>query len=215
MFTGDIAGVLIVYLYVSALLLIFDFFLKNDPFKNRKLIHILVGNIIFVVPIFETRWVMVLLAAAPFILITYLISPKSFLTSNSKVSGIGHASGLIYYSISWTILAFLFFDHPGVIAVGILCMSYGDGLASLVGKKYGKHRLKGNKTFEGSGAMFLSSTVMIFLVLYYFDSMPGTFLIIPFVAGIATIVEIFSVKGLDNFFVAMISSITYYILVHL
>ncbi len=218
MFTGNILGIIVVYLYVGLLLLIFDFVSKKDHFTNRKSIHILVGNIIFVVPLFDNRWVMGLLAAAPFIVITYMMSPISFIDTGSKTSYSGHGLGLVYYSISWTLLALIFFDHPEVIAVGIICMSYGDGAASLVGKRFGDHSLniaRDDKSIEGSASMFLVSASVITLVLHIFNSLPENLLFIPLVVGIATAVEIFSVRGLDNLSVAMISSISYYILLYL
>ena len=66
--------------------------------------------------------------------------------------------GLVYYAISWTVLAFFFFDQPWIIAVGIAAMSYGDGMAALIGKDYGKNKyqiLGDEKSFEGSFGMFL------------------------------------------------------------
>lgn len=214
----DIIGVLIVYLYVGLLLYIFDFISKRDSFDRRKLIHIMVGNIVFILPIFDTRWVMAGLAAAPFILLTFLMSPRTPIGPNSETSNTGHDLGLFYYSISWTILAFLFFENLEIIAVGIICMSYGDGIASLIGKKFGKHRLNfafDKKSLEGSSAMFFSSIVMISLALFYLDAIPENILIIPLVVLIATLVEIFSVRGLDNLLVAFTSSISYYILIYL
>ncbi|MFP4000442.1 MAG: diacylglycerol/polyprenol kinase family protein [Thermoplasmata archaeon] len=215
---GDILGVLIVYIYVGSLLFIFDFASERDHFINRKLIHILVGNIVFVVPLFDNRWVIVLLAAAPFILITYIVSPISSISTNSKTSHSGHGLGLVYYSISWTLLALLFFDHPEIIAVGVICMSYGDGSASLFGKRYGEHFLKiarDKKSVEGSTAIFFVSISVIITTLYIFGSLPENLLIIPLVVGIATIIEIFSIKGFDNILVAVSSSISYYILISL
>ncbi len=214
----DIVGVLIVYIYVGLLLYIFDFISKKDSFDRRKLIHIMVGNIVFILPIFDTRWVMVGLAAAPFILLTFLMSPRSPIGPNSETSNTGHDLGLFYYSISWTILAFLFFENLGIIAVGIICMSYGDGIASLIGKRFGKHRLNfavDKKSFEGSAAMFFGSIGMVSLALFYLEAVPENILVIPLVILIATVIEIFSVKGLDNLLVALTSSISYYILIYL
>jgi len=218
MSSGDIIGVLIVYIYVGLLLYTFEFNSKRDLFLRRKLIHIMVGNIVFVLPIFDTRWSMVGLAAAPFIFLTFLISPRSSIGPNSETSNTGHGLGLFYYSISWTILAFLFFEHLEIIAVGIICMSYGDGIASLVGRRFGKHRLSfalDKKSLEGSVAMFFSSIGMIWITFLYLEAIPENILFIPLVVFIATIVEIFSVKGVDNLLVALTSSISYYILVYL
>ncbi len=218
MSSGDILGVIIVYLYVGILLYIFEFNSKRNLFLRRKLIHIMVGNIVFVLPLFDTRWVMVWLAAAPFILLTFLISPKSSIGPNSETSNTGHGLGLFYYSISWTALAFLFFENLEIIALGIICMSYGDGIASLIGKKFGKHRLNfalDKKSLEGSVAMFFSSLGMISVALFYLGGLPENLLVLPIVVLIATLVEIFSIKGVDNLLVALVSSISYYILVYL
>ncbi len=215
---SDIIGVLLVYLYVGILLFIFDFISKKDSFNRRKIIHIMVGNIVFILPLFETRWVMVLLAAAPFILFTYLMSPHSPLGIESEASNSGHRLGLVYYSISWTLLAFLFFGKIEVIAVGIICMSYGDGLASLLGKNFGKHTFTitgDKKSIEGSASMIIGSFLMIAVTLLYFDALPRNLLGIPFVVSIATLTEILSIKGTDNLMVALISSIRYYILIYM
>ncbi|MEF8833010.1 MAG: phosphatidate cytidylyltransferase [Candidatus Thermoplasmatota archaeon] len=218
MSSGDIVGVLIVYLYVGLLLFIFEFNSKRDLFLRRKLIHILVGNIVFILPLFDTRWAMAGLAAAPFIFLTFLISPKSSIGPNSVTSNTGHGLGLFYYSISWTILALLFFENLEIIAVGIICMSYGDGIASLIGRRFGKHRLNfaiDKKTLEGSAAMFFTSLGMAIIVFVYLGSVPENILILPLIMLIATLVEIFSVKGLDNLLVALTTSISYYILLYL
>ncbi|OYT60285.1 phosphatidate cytidylyltransferase, partial [Euryarchaeota archaeon ex4484_178] len=109
---SDVLGVILVYAYVAILLLISEKILKKYPLLSRKFLHIMVGNIIFLLPIFETRWAMAFIAAAPFILITFLLSPYSPLKIPSTASMAGHGLGLVYYSISWTLLAFLFFQRP-------------------------------------------------------------------------------------------------------
>ncbi len=178
----------------------------------------MVGNIVFVLPIFETRWMMVGLAAAPFVLLTFLISPRSSIGPNSETSNTGHGLGLFYYSVSWTILAFLFFENLEIIAIGIICMSYGDGIASLIGRRFGRHRINfamDKKSLEGSIAMFFFSVGMIYIAFLYLGVNPENILFIPAVVLIATVVEIFSIKGVDNLLVALSSSISYYILLYL
>ncbi len=213
----DVIGVVLVYLYVGLMLFVFDFVSKKDSFNRRKVIHIGVGNIVFILPLFQTKWVMVLLAAAPFILFTYLMSDHSPMNFNSDASNSGHNFGLVYYSISWTLLAFLFFEHLDVLAVGIICMSYGDGLASFLGRRYGKHEFNvtgDKKSIEGSLSMMFGSIFMITIVLIYFQSLPQNLFIIPLVVIIATLTEIVSIKGFDNVMVAFVSSISYYILIY-
>ncbi|MCK4415693.1 MAG: hypothetical protein KAU84_00925 [Thermoplasmatales archaeon] len=78
MFQSDIVGVVLVYLYVAALLVFTEKILsKRYPVASRKILHIMTGNIAFLLPIFQTREVMIFLAAGPFILFTFLMSRYS------------------------------------------------------------------------------------------------------------------------------------------
>ena len=211
--TGDILGLLLVYGYVVLLLVISEKVLNKYPNFSRKFLHIMVGNVLFILPIFESRWVMAFLAAAPFIILTYLISPYSPLKIKDKISGSGHSLGLVYYAISWTVLALIFFNQPWIIAVGIAAMSYGDGMASLIGMKYGKtkYNLSGDtKSLEGSLTMFIILIVTLWIVLTYY-AVPADPLVICSVALVATIFEGVTPKGLDNL-TACFSGVATYIL---
>jgi dolichol kinase len=144
---------------------------------------------------------MTFLVAAPFILLTFLMSPYSPFKLNDKISSSGHGLGLVYYAVSWTILAFFFFYQSWIIAVGIVAMSYGDGMAALIGEKYGKHKYRifgDKKSFEGSIAMFLVIIATLWMVLVYYQVTIDNLLVIPIVALIATIFEGITPKGLDN-----------------
>ena len=212
MLLGDIIGVLCVYSYVAILLLISEKVLKKHPFISRKFLHIMVGNIFFILPLFEHAWVMSFIAAAPFILLTFLFSPYSPLKTVTATSAAGHGLGLVYYSISWTILAYVFFDKPWVISIGIVAMSYGDGFASLIGNIYGRHTYKifqDTKSIEGSIAMFFFTIVMGVVALVYY----GQRINLPVIAGVAlvaTIIEAITPKGADNLTVSLSSALLYY-----
>lgn len=198
---NDILGLVFVYGYVIILLLISEKFLGRYVNFSRKFLHIMVGNILFILPLFDTWWVMTFLAAAPFIILTFLMSPYSPVKSiRNRMSESGHGLGLVYYAISWTVLALFFFDQPWIIAVGIAAMSYGDGMASLIGMKYGKRKynITGDvKSLEGSVTMFLVLLVTLWMVLIYYG-VPATPLVIMAVALVATILEGITPKGLDN-----------------
>jgi len=207
-------GLVLVYGYVLLLLLISEKVLKKHPGFSRKFLHIMVGNVIFILPLFQSRWVMALLAAAPFILLTFLMSPYSPLKIKDQISTSGHGLGLVYYAISWTILALIFFDQPWIIAVGIAAMSYGDGMASLIGMRYGKTKYNvfgDTKTIEGSLTMFLVLIVTLGIVLTYYG-LPTNLLVIGSVALIATIFEGITPKGLDNLTACFSAVITYILL---
>jgi len=212
MVSGDITGVIAVYVYVAILLLLSEKVLKSRPLISRKFLHIMVGNIFFILPLFEHAWVMSFVAAAPFILLTFLVSPYSPLKIVSETSAAGHGMGLVYYAISWTVLAYVFFNRPEIIAVGIVAMSYGDGFASLIGTKFGKRKyniLGDEKSIEGSIGMFIITILVSLVALYYYGVGINVFVVVA-ISFVATLVEAITPKGLDNLTVSFSAALLYY-----
>jgi len=206
-FNPDLLGIILVYSYIIIVLIISEKILKDKPFFSRKFTHIMVGSILFLLPLFTTREVMALIVAFPFVIITFLMSEYSPINISNKISSSGHGLGLFYYAISWTILAYVFFDQPYVIAVGIVAMSYGDGFAALIGKRFGKHEYNifgETKTIEGSLAMFLVLIAALWIALNYYIVFIGypplisNIWLILLPALFATIAEAITPKGLDN-----------------
>lgn len=219
-FQSDLIGVLSVYAYVVILLLITEKIIsKKYPVMSRKILHIMVGNVAFLLPIFETRWVMAFVAAGPFIIFTFLMSSHTPIKSiRGKTSIAGHSMGLVYYSITWTILAYLFFDNMVVIAIGILAMSYGDGFASVIGSRFGlkKYNLFGDeKSYVGSFSMFIFTFVMMFIaILFYGIEFNYYFvLVLVIIALFGAFVEGVTPKGLDNLFVPFVVVFLYWFLI--
>ena len=217
MFQSDLVGVAAVYIYV-ALLIVFTekVFSKRYPMQSRKFLHIMTGNIAFILPLFETREIMAFVAAGPFILLTFLMSPYSPIKSmRGKTSEAGHGLGLVYYAITWTVLAYAFFDHREIIAMGILAMSYGDGLASLIGIKYGKRKycvFKDTKSYVGSIAMFVCTFLLLVIALLFYAEPVTTRVAVYLLcmAGVATIVEGVTPLGLDNLSVPFVAALMYW-----
>ena len=219
-FQNDFTGVVFVYLYVAVLLVISErVFSKRYPVAGRKLLHIMVGNIAFILPVFETREIMAFVAAGPFILFTFLMSPYSPLRSiQGKTSEAGHGMGLVYYSIAWTVLAYFFFDFKELIAIGIFAMSYGDGLASLIGMKFGRRKYQifsDVKSYLGSFMMFVITFIMMMVALWYYGivlSYNIGFVLIG-IAGVSALVEGFTPLGLDNLSVPFVTTVLYWFMV--
>ena len=159
---------------------------------------------------------MAFVAAGPFIVFTFLMSPHSPLKSvKTRLSESGHGLGLVYYAIAWTVLAYVFFDHKEIIAIGILAMSYGDGFASVIGSRFGlkKYNLFGDeKSYVGSFSMFIFTYfMMIIAVLFYgIDLSYSIVLFLCLIALIAAIVEGITPKGLDNLFVPFVVAFLYW-----
>ncbi len=218
MLQSDFAGVALVYIYVAILLIITEKILDKHPEASRKILHIMVGNIAFLLPIFQTKEMMAFVAAGPFILFTFLMSPYTPIKKiRGRTSSAGHGMGLVYYSITWTILAYLFFDNMVVIAIGILAMSYGDGFASIIGLKFGKkkYRVFGDKkSYIGSIAMFVFTFITTIAALLYYRISITLYilLILAFIALAAAIVEGLTPKGLDNFSVPFVTVFLYWLI---
>jgi dolichol kinase len=217
MVQSDLLGVAAVYIYVIVLILFTEKILsKKYPVQSRKFLHIMTGNIAFILPLFQTRWVMAFVAAGPFILFTFLMSPYSPIKSmRGKTSEAGHGLGLVYYAITWTVLAYVFFDHREIIAMGILAMSYGDGLASVIGIKYGERKytvFKDIKSYVGSLAMFVCTFLLLVIALVFYTE-PLTTRTVAYLlcmAGVATVVEGITPLGLDNLSVPFVTAVMYW-----
>jgi phytol kinase len=217
MIKSDLAGVALVYIYVAILLIITEKLLAKYPSISRKVLHIMVGNVAFILPIFETKEIMAFVAAGPFIIFTFLMSPYTPIKSiKGKTSAAGHGMGLVYYSITWTILAYLFFDNMVVIAIGILAMSYGDGFASLLGVKYGKRKYKvfgDEKSYIGSTAMFFFTFITTLIAVFYYSiSVTALVLVVlAFISFISALIEGVTPRGVDNLTVPFVAAFIYWI----
>lgn len=189
---------------------------------SRKFLHVMIGNLPFVAPFFRCRFAP-FIVAAPFIAVTFLASPVSPLKGItdklgrlSNLTEEGHPLGLVFYAVSYSLLALLFPSRPYVIAAGVLPMAYGDSAACLVGERYGRHRymLVHGKSLEGSLAMFIASFLSLTASLVYFSAiydLPaaeqlGLALAVSLVVAV---VESISPRGLDNLTVPLLGAATY------
>jgi phytol kinase len=219
------------YGYILALIF-FTGKIANNHSKNtsRKFLHIMIGNLPFAIVFFSYNTFPLnfpFFVATPFILLTFLVTAYSPVKSISKkMSGLtevtegGHKLGLVFYAISYTILALCFSSKPYIIAAGILPLAYGDAAASLVGVKYGKKqfRIFARKSLEGSVAMFLITFASLGTGLLFFSQ----FYSLPFTASIvaalavtiaATLIEALTPKGFDNITVPLISALLFFFLI--
>ncbi|HOO04844.1 MAG TPA: hypothetical protein PLJ11_09000, partial [Methanomassiliicoccales archaeon] len=78
MLGGDALGLIMVYAYVGAIAaLAAKWRFLRERSLQRKFIHVMVGNIALFWWVFDTRYAMALLAAAPFIPVLLLFSRKA------------------------------------------------------------------------------------------------------------------------------------------
>ena len=183
----------------------------------RKFIHIGVSNWWILAMLFFNGENAIWYAIVPpitFILLNYY-SYKTNLIKSMERSGNGNL-GTVYFPISLLILVIFTFgiiNKPEIGAIGILVLGYGDGLAAVIGKAYGKRKLVNNKSLEGSLTMLFASLIVVVLVLLLTGYGLVTALLIAVVISIAsTLIELYTPKGLDNLSVPLFSSLLAYIL---
>jgi dolichol kinase len=183
----------------------------------------MIGNLLFAIPFFEWPLSSVIVAA-PFIFLTVAASPHSpsiylreKLRRLSTLTEEGHSMGLVFYSISYTILASLFPLRPYIIATGVLPMAYGDSAAALLGQKFGKITLINDKTLEGFLAMFITSLMTLILGLAYFSTLYSFSLSRKILPSLATVIivslaELLSPRGYDNITVPLLGAFIFYVI---
>jgi phytol kinase len=168
----------------------------------RKVVHISTGNIILLawwlkLPTWVGIWASVIAGAIA--LLSFYIP---FLPG---INSVGRKSlGTFFYAISIGILIAWFWptQQYQYAAIGILVMTWGDGLAALIGQKYGQHPYEVwgiKKSWEGSLTMALTSYFVSSLILFGVQgNIWQTWLIPVAIALVATGLEAFSKLGIDN-----------------
>ena len=92
--------------------------------------------------------------------------------SNSKLGDLannrGHRTGLFLYAVTITVLVAFFWDHWTAATIGVVAMTFGDGMGSVIGKRYGRHRASNGKSVEGSVAVFLATAVISAVIVMFY-----------------------------------------------
>ncbi|MGB3615561.1 MAG: diacylglycerol/polyprenol kinase family protein [Elainellaceae cyanobacterium] len=142
------------------------------------------------------------------------------------INSVGRRSfGTFFYSLSIGILIALFWPlkQPEYAALGVLVMAWGDGMAALVGQRFGSHpyEIGGmKKSWEGSLAMAVASGVVSFGVLWiahipgYQANLGQMGVVALAIALLATTLEAISIWGIDNLTVPFCSAIAAWQLAH-
>lgn len=224
----NISLMLLCYAYILLFILASSIISKTFHVSiktSRKFLHAMIGNLPFVIPFFTSN-IYPVLVAAPFILITFLVSPYSpFPNIGKRLMGLasitekGHSLGLVFYAISYTVLALFFASKPYIIAAGVLPLAYGDAAASIVGERYGRKRYHffADKSLEGSVAMFFASFLSLFIGLFFFSTLYSFSVfdkILPILASTiaATLLEGVSPLGFDNLIVPISCALVFTVL---
>lgn len=180
---------------------------------SRKFVHIALCNIWFFYMKFIDNLAVACILPACFVVINSLSHKYKLIPSMEREGK--DTLGTVYYAIS--ILVITIFTYlikmPEVGLIGLLIMGYGDGFAAVIGQNFKSKELKigknTTKSIAGSITMFLISLIFSVVVFYCWGT---EFFLIKGIALalVATILEIFSIKGIDNLTVPIIITILTY-----
>ncbi len=190
-----------------------------DPEKVRKVVHIGTGNAILLAWWLEfPAWVGI--TASILASIVALFSYKFPLLPG--INSVGRKSlGTFFYALSIGLLIAWFWTlhQPHYAALGILVMTWGDGMAALIGQQFGKHPYKVwgmQKSWEGSGAMYAVSCGVSSLIFLGVEGNIWQTWVVSVAVGLgATILESFSKLGIDNLTVPLGSAALSFFLMEL
>ena len=215
---NDILGLILSYVYATSLLIISEILVRKfgwKQFVTRKLVHIGAGMWVWGILYFFDNWYLGIIPFATFIVFNFILYKFHILQGVDEKDS---SPGTVYFAFAITVLFGLFW-RTGIaadqvyLAVGaVMAMTWGDGLASLIGKIWGKRKytfFKHTRTLEGSAAMFLGSFISIWLTLSYLPGSslspfslsidPTVVLTISVLSALAgTLAEAISPAGTDN-----------------
>ena len=191
-------------------------YLSADSEILRKVVHIGTGNVILLAWWLDIpAWVGI--SASILASTVALLSYKFPILPN--INSIGRQSlGTFFYAVSIGLLIAWFWtiQQPHYAVLGILVMTWGDGLAALIGQRFGKHpyTLWGmKKSWEGTLTMAIVSYIVSSLI---FLGVQGnvwqTWVVAIAVALVASSLEAFSKFGIDNLTVPLGSAALSFVL---
>ena len=229
---GDIIGLITSYVYAFGLLFIVEAIgkqLKWPQHFTRKIVHIGAGMWLWGILYFFDHWYFGIIPFATFIILNYIFYRR---TTFEQMDDEESSPGTVYFAFSITVLFAIFWRTEGQIdsvplaAAAVMAMTWGDGMASIIGRKIGKTEytiFNHTRTWEGTAAMIVFSYIAVFLTLWL---LPGSAMspnsavigigpaaiIALYTTMTAAFFEGVTPAGMDNLTVPLMSALTLWLL---
>lgn len=191
---------------------------------SRKIIHMGTGPIFVMCwPLFSQAPLSRFLAASVPLLITlqFLMVGLGIVKDDSAVKSMSRTGerreilrGPLYYGIIFVVMTLLYWTDSPIGMLALMLMCGGDGLADIIGRRFGRHPLPWaeRKTWEGSLAMLLGGWIFAAGILVYFILL-GTFSgpLVDYLPAVSVIaiagaaVESLQYHDIDNITITLVS----------
>lgn len=209
-------GLYLGYFVVAGLmLLLINMRLKLRLEVARKMLHIVLTLSILLLLQLFSAWYMAVLAVLMLAVVMYPALSLVARSSLYKQLAVEREEGefrrsLIIAQLAFATLITIFWgllgqDWKYVALVAVMAWGFGDAAAALVGKAYGRHRIRhpqieGGKTYEGTLAMYIVAglAILLTLLVYAGQSWQLSLSVATLVAPASATVELFSRRGMDT-----------------
>lgn len=229
----DVIALIISFVAVMAVVQINGAIQKRNLLPTvvtRKIVHIFVAPVFILTwPLYSGEWFSRYLAAVVPLLFVLLFAGigKGLMKNEAFVASMSRSGepaellrGTLYYSILVLLVTVLWFYTPSgglasatpVALVVMGCLAGGDGMADIVGRRFGKRKYgpKGaQKSVEGSIGMFVGSLVFSLVLVALLGLEVRSWDLAAFVAPVlvfslgATVIEGITPKNLDNWTISI------------
>ena len=202
-------GIYIVFIFLISKL--FKKIYPNNQELLRKIIHIGMGPLIPLAKFLEVEQITAQYFAAGISILIVLNYIYKFFPIIEDIDR--KSFGTFFYCLSLLILISLFWEKdPIALTAGFFIMSFGDGLAGLIGKNFKSKSwtiFNQKKSIIGTTTMFLISLLVI-STLGYKNNIDFNYYYFG-IAFLATLLEQISLIGIDNFSVPIITSTIFHL----
>lgn len=207
-------GLLIAYIYIFSIIGLAEGLRRWRNYGSdftRKVIHIGVGMLSwFISALFDSPWPFIL-ACTTFMVINLLDWRYGFFSA--MASSDRSNLGTVYFPLAAGVVAYIFWDSPPLLVAALMPLTWGDGLAPVIGRKYGVHKYSVHghrRTLEGSATFFIAGGLFTWLALWLEAGTPDitpAAAVFPalVVITMATLTEAVTIWGLDNLTVTAVS----------
>lgn len=173
------------------------------PEVSRKFVHITVGSFVAFWPFF-LEWEQITLLSVLFVLA--VITSKYLHIFRAIHSVQRPTAGEVFFGLAVGVIAVVT-HSKGIYAAAILQMSLADGLAAVVGLRYGlknQYKVLGStKSVTGTATFFAVSLALLIGFTVITGASISLLVLIALAAG-ASLLENLGIRGLDNLFVPLL-----------
>ncbi|MCP4363068.1 MAG: hypothetical protein GY796_34125 [Chloroflexi bacterium] len=211
---NNLIGIIICFVYIFAIIGLAEGLGRWRGYGSdftRKVIHIGVGMMIwFIQYLFDNPWPFVA-ASAVFMVINLLDWKYGFVAAMSSSDRAN--LGTVYFPLAAAVVVLIFWDRPPLMVAALMPLTWGDGLAPVVGRAYGRHPYTiahHTRTYEGSAGFFGACLFFTWLALWLVSGSPEISPLAALAPAVvvslaAVLVEAISIWGLDNLTVTAVA----------